>query len=49
MSVVVVPVRVLADVKGEGRSVGRSQGASAQAESDARGCDVIGLGSDVGA
>lgn len=43
MTMVVIPVKVT-DVKGEGRSVGRSQGARAQVESD-----VIGLGFDVDA
>lgn len=42
-------VQLLADVKGEGWSVGRSQDAGAQVENDERGCDVIGLGFDVDA
>lgn len=42
-------VQVLADVKGEEESVGRSKDASAQVESGERGCDVIGLGFDVDA
>lgn len=47
MIVAVIPVQGLADVKGEGQSVGRSQDASAPVESDALGCDVTGLGFDV--